>query len=353
VPSTPRRRPEVTVVIPAYNYAHFLTECVTSVLMQRDVDVKVIVVDDCSSDDTPRVANDLASRDSRVTVIRHEQNQGHIPSVNEALALVTSEYVVKLDADDLLAPGSLARATALLEAHPEVGFVYGRPLHFSAELPKQSDSPTRSWTVWSGQDWVAGRCRGGACVISQPEVVMRTRLVHQIGLVCADLPHTSDVNLWLRLASISDVGRINGPVQGLYRVHDASMQRTVHAGIMIDLEGRRDAFDAAFAAEAAGLANAGELHEIARRVLAAAALDRACRAYDRGRTGEQPVERLVAFAIDTWPMARELKEWKALERRRSVGANRARRHPRFFVAALARRTAEELGHRLWLRTGEL
>jgi Glycosyl transferase family 2 len=354
VPSTPAAKPFVTAVIPSYNYGRFLPECVTSVLTQRDVDVRVIVVDDASTDETPDVTVRLAAADSRVEIVRHEHNMGHLPSVNEALALVDSEYVVKLDADDLLTPGSLARSTTLLETCPHVGFVYGRPRHFSGPVPRISDAKTRSWTIWSGPDWIAGRCRSTSNVISQPEVVMRMALVRRAGLVRCELDHTSDMHLWLTLSSMSDVGRINGPAQGLYRVHDASMQRTIHSGMMVDFEGRRDAFDAVFATEAGGrLPDARRLHELARRNLAAAALDRACRAYERGRTDEHPAEELVTFALETWHGARQLPEWSALERRRSVGVERAPRYPRFVARALARRGAEEFGHWVWLRTGEL
>jgi hypothetical protein len=348
VPSTPRRRPAVTVVVPAYNYARYLPECATSVLTQRDVDVRLLVVDDCSTDETPDVTAALAAGDPRVTVVRNAVNRGHIPSVNVGLARVDTEYVVKLDADDLLPPGALARATALLEAHPSVGFVYGRPLHFSGPASPPRDAATRSWTVWPGADWLAVCCRGAANAISQPEVVMRTAALRRVGTVDAGLPHTSDLHTWVRMATVGDVGRVNGPVQGCYRVHDASMQRTVHSGVLFDLSARRDAFEAGLAA----VPGAGALRDAARRKLAAKALDRACRAYDRGRTEDVPVDELVAFAVDVWPAAHELPEWRALERRRRVGAAEASRHPRFVAAAAARRAREELSRRRWLLTGE-
>jgi hypothetical protein len=352
VPSTPRGRPAVAVVVPAYNYARFLGDCARSVLAQRDVDVELIIVDDGSTDDTPELTAALAAADDRVSVLRHAPNRGHIPSVNAGLARAEGEYVVKLDADDLLAPGALARATALLEAHPDTAFAYGRPRHFSGPVPALAESPTRSWTIWPGRDWLAARCRAGTNVISQPEVVMRAETLRRAGPVACELPHTSDLHTWIKLASLGAVGRVNGPVQGYYREHDGSMQRTVHAGVLLDLRGRREAFDAAFAAEAGALPAAGELHDTARRRLAAAALERACRAYDRGRTGEIPVAELVSFAVETWPGARELPEWAALDRRVAIGAERAPRHPRCFAAAVRRRARDELGHRRWLRTGE-
>ena len=352
VPSAPAEPPSITVVIPAYNYGRFLAQCAESVLTQRDVKVKLIIMDDCSTDETPKLTEELAASDARVSVVRSERNRGMIPTVNDGFARVESEYVVKLDADDLLPPGALARATALLELHSNVAFVYGRPYHFSGAVPTPPDARTRSWTIWSGHDWLAARCRCGACVISQPEVVMRTSFLRRAMPVREDLPHTSDMHLWMELASIGDVGRVNGPAQGLYRVHDASMQRTIHAGIMVDLQGRRAAFDALLKAEAIDCPRARELLASAHRRLASTALDDACRSYDRGRTGEWPLDDFVAFAVETCPEAQHLKEWAALERRRAVGAERAHRHPRFFAAAVARRSAEEISRCLWLRTGE-
>jgi hypothetical protein len=353
VPSKPVRRALVTAVIPAYNYARYLGECAASVLTQRDVDVRIIIVDDCSTDDTPLVTAQLADADHRVSVIRNEPNLGHIPSVNLALNHVETEYVVKLDADDLLAPGALARATALLEARPEVGFVYGRPRHFTGAVPRPVDRRARSWTVWPGAAWVARLCRGGTNVISQPEVVIRTDALRRVLPIRAELPHTSDLHLWMQLASIRDVGRVNGPVQACYRVHEASLQRTIHSGSIFDLVARRDAFDSIFVAEGATLEGASELHALAHQTLAASALDAACRAYDRGRTATAPVDGFVTFALETWPRARELREWRALERRRRVGACRAPKHPRFFADALRRRALDEVCRWRWQRTGEM
>ena len=342
----------MTVIVPTYNYARYLRECAQSVLSQRDVDVRLIIVDDGSTDHTPQITAELAA-DSRVTALRNEPNIGQLPSVNRGAELVTTEFVVKLDADDLIAPGALAKATALMQAHPNVSFVYGRPRHFSGRTPYLVDLPTLSWTVWSGHEWLARMCRSGFNVISQPEVVMRTAFLRRALPIAVELPHTFDMYLWMQLAAMGDIARVNGPPQGYYREHEDSLSRTTNAGIFFDLSARRDAFDRVFAGLAGELADADELHDLARRSLAGNALDRACRAYERGRCGADPVEDFVAFALATWPAARELPEWAALERRRSVGAARAARDPRFFVAAVVRRGLEELGRLRYRHTGEL
>ena len=165
-----------------------------------------------------------------------------------------------------------------------------------------------------------------------------------------EVPYAMDLELWLRLAAVADVGWIDAD-QAYYRVHAASMSRTDFAGALPDLRARRDAFRVAFEGSAGSLDGAAGLAATARRTLACEALDRACRAYDRGHTAEVPVDALVEFALTAWPDAARLPAWRALERRRSVGARYAPVTPPFVVRALVRRATEELDHRRWLRSG--
>ena len=123
----------VSVIIPCYKYGHFLEEAVTSVLDdQEGVDVRVLIIDDASSDDSADVARKIAARDPRVEVIVHTANKGNIATYNEGLLeWADGDYCVLLSADDRLTPGALRRARDLLDAHPGVGFVYGHSLWFS------------------------------------------------------------------------------------------------------------------------------------------------------------------------------------------------------------------------------
>src|SRR5437879_1536330 len=119
----------VDVIIPCYNYAHYLRSCVESVLTQP-VDVRVLIIDDASPDDTTAVAASLAAADSRVEYRRHDVNRRHIATYNEGLDWASGDYTLLLSADDLLVPHALARAVHLLDSRPEVGFAYGRHLKF-------------------------------------------------------------------------------------------------------------------------------------------------------------------------------------------------------------------------------
>jgi hypothetical protein len=205
--------------------------------------------------------------------------------------------------------------------------------------------------VWPGPEWLGIRCRLGFNCISNPEVVLRTSVLRDVGGNRPELDHTFDMELWMRIAAVADIGRVNGSDQGWYRVHPASFQRTIHAGPMIDLRGRRDAFDWVFSGPGGELPDADQLHRAARRALASEALDRACRAYDRGRTAEVPVDDLIQFAVDVWPDARSLPPWRALRRRQRIGSQFAHFTPPFVTRALIRRASEEIYGWRWQRTG--
>ena len=115
--------PEVTVVIPCYNYGRFLDEAVESVLAQTRQDFEIVVVDDGSVDPETRALLDDYQR-PKTTVLRTE-NRGPAAARNTGIRSSNSRYVVSLDADDRLHPRYLEKTTAILDADEErhLGFV--------------------------------------------------------------------------------------------------------------------------------------------------------------------------------------------------------------------------------------
>jgi glycosyltransferase involved in cell wall biosynthesis len=243
-PVAPVGTPGVTAVIPCYNYGHYLPQAVASVLGQRGVQVRVIIVDDHSTDDSLQVARGLAESDDRVSVVEHPVNLGHINTYNDGFARVETEFVTLVSADDLVAPGAFERATALMGAHPRVGMVYGEPVEF-ADAPPASDrnGPVPyTWTVFRGLEWTRLACARGRCFILSPEVVMRTAAMRQVGGYNTALPKSGDLEYWLRTAARWDVGRVNGRVQAFYRQHQSNMHVTILSTMAADLKHRTLAF---------------------------------------------------------------------------------------------------------------
>jgi hypothetical protein len=306
----------VSVVIPCYNYGRYLPDCVQSVLHQADVSVDVLIIDDASPDGSAAVARRLAAGDTRVRAICHEVNRGHIATYNEGLAQAAGDYTVLLSADDRLTPGCLARATSLMEAYPSVGLVYGFPVDFTDDnLPPARTVPT-GWIIWPGHEWIAHRCRSGHNVLRSPEAIIRTTVLHAIGYYRTDLPHTADFEMWMRAATVSDVGYIVGADQAYYRLHGQNMHSSSF-DVLADISGRLRSFDVLLDERSALFRDAEQMRQTAHRVLASEALDHALSAYARGIADTEPVAGYAAFALRAWPDSARLSRWRALSRLRA------------------------------------
>jgi GT2 family glycosyltransferase len=317
--------PRVSVVVPCYNYGHYLPEAVGSALEQPGVEVDVLIVDDASTDGSADVAHALAESDVRVRVIAHEENAGHIATYNEGLASVDGDYLVLLSADDRLAPGALGRATALMENRPDIAFTYGYAPTFTDETPVPQHR-FAWWSVWSGEEWFRRLCERGTNVVRNPEVVVRRSVMRELGGYDARLPHAADLHLWLRASLLGSVGRVNGDDQAFYRVHGDNMHLGFNSELLTDLCERRLAFDQVLAENAALLARHEDYAASARRAIARDALRRAAHAADLGGSLDGgSVEEFMAVAVETWPDARHSWRWRAIDRRRSRGASPLRR----------------------------
>src|SRR4051812_18187581 len=201
----------VSVVIPCYRYGHYLEAAVSSVLDdQEGVDVRVLIIDDASPDDSASVAREIASRRPQVEVFTHQVNQGNIATFNEGLLeWADGDYCTLVSADDRATPGALRRASDLLDAHPEIGMVYGRVrwVEEGAPLPA-ARTKVRGWSVWSGQEWLEHRFRQAEDALMTPEVIVRTSLQQRVGGYDPELPTAADMELFMRFAAYAHVGFI-------------------------------------------------------------------------------------------------------------------------------------------------
>lgn len=309
----------VSIVIPCYKYGHFLEEAVSSVLDdQEGVDVRVLIIDDASPDDSAETAAKIAARDSRVEVLQHSTNKGNIATYNEGLLeWAQGDYTALMSADDRLTPGALRRAADLLDAHPEVGFVYGTALWFWQDQPfPQPRTRLRGWSTWPGQWWFERRLRAGENNITSPEVVVRTSLQKRVGGYDPRLPHSADQEMWLRLAAHADVGFLRGVDQAFYRVHGQNMRNTFNA--LMDLRQKRLAFEITFELYGDRLSDPEHLRNGINRKISRQALAVATRSWDLGVADDDVVEQLIDFAVECWPKAERLPIYYTLRARRVV-----------------------------------
>jgi hypothetical protein len=356
-----RRCPSVSVIIPCYNYGRYLTQCVDSVLGQEGVRIEVIVIDDASSDGSDQIVRELGARDTRIRAICHAVNQGHIATYNEGIAQVTGDYTVLLSADDLLTPGCLERATSLMEAYPSVGMAYGFPVDFTDSHLPAARTTAKSWIIWPGHDWLAYRCKVGQNIVRSPEVVLRTSILHEIGGYQDHLPHAADFELWMRTATVSDVGYVAGADQAYYRIHTGNMHQSVF-DMLDDFSQRLASFDAIFNERSELLNDPGSMRDMAHRALARGALsqairDTAHRAIARSTlsraigasslvaVGGEPVDGYAEFALKAWPEAENLREWRILHNLFNESGNSPRLSPSLVTRMAMRKSKTRL--RCW------
>ncbi|HZQ05842.1 MAG TPA: glycosyltransferase family 2 protein, partial [Anaerolineae bacterium] len=103
---SPSSEPLVSFIIPSYNHANFIGECLESILNQTATqDWEIVLVDDASPDETDRVVQ--AFRDPRIRYTRHPQNRGLIATLNTAVALARGRYIARQDSDNRYRPDFL------------------------------------------------------------------------------------------------------------------------------------------------------------------------------------------------------------------------------------------------------
>jgi len=281
----------VDVAIPCYQYGRFLRQCVTSVLSQGFRNVRVLIIDNASTDDSVEVAQQLAAEDRRVEVVAHRRNLGLHASWNEGIDWANSKYFMILCADDLLAPGTLASAVSVMERHPQAGFAYGRAAWVRPQDPMpmlDADIPAATWQVVTGEDLLQRFCREGVDHIPGPStVVVRTDVQKLAGHHRPQLPLTTDWEMWMRLARLGSAAKTDARL-AILRLHPLSNAAVAAPGFTCDRPPAlpwhdEAAFECFFAHEGRLLPEADRLYRLARRGLAERAYWAAIAHLCRGR----------------------------------------------------------------------
>ena len=135
--------PLVSVLMTAYNRENFLAEAIESVLASSLTDFELIIVDDCSTDNTVAITKKYEALDSRVKVYVNEKNLSDYPNRNKAASYATGKYIKYWDSDDVMYAHCLQVMVAAMEKFPNAGFglikphlrQYNRPYPFMIEQP--------------------------------------------------------------------------------------------------------------------------------------------------------------------------------------------------------------------------
>ena len=115
--------PLISILLPVYNVGKYVLIAVNSLQCQTYSNIEIIIVDDCSTDDTYDICSKLAASDSRIRLFRNETNLKIALTLNRAFSVSCGEYIARMDGDDISLPNRIQRQIEFLMSNPEINLV--------------------------------------------------------------------------------------------------------------------------------------------------------------------------------------------------------------------------------------
>lgn len=207
----------LTAIMPVWNGAKYLQEAVQSILNQSFTDFEVLILDDGSTDETPRILEQLAKHDPRIRVI-HLAHEGIVNALNCGVAEAKGEWIARMDCDDIAYPERLAKQMRALKATP--GAVL---CHTAIQQIGEPQYMTKLQRFPRSQAMVAARLCYQSPIV-HPTVVFSKAAFLRAGGYRAEERHAEDYGLWGRLLTLGKFVGVNEPLLQ-FRVHSGSISK--------------------------------------------------------------------------------------------------------------------------------
>lgn len=220
----------ISICIPTYNYGCYLRASVLSFLKSGVKNIEIMILDDCSQDDTQPIAEELMRLDERVTYRRHKENLGHITTFNEGLRWASKDFLLIMSADDVFYGKHLLKRLQFLDDHPNIAFSFS-PIRMFFGSNRQSyvhSSPLQEMSqtqILTGEQFLRLSLTTRQCLPPAPSTIVRTSFQRIAGEYNSKLVIAEDLEMWLRLACLGDVG-YHPYVSALYRRHQYNLSST-------------------------------------------------------------------------------------------------------------------------------
>lgn len=214
--------PEISVLVTLYDYEDLVAETLDSILASTDVRVEVVIVEDHATDNSRQVVVDYlaAHPDAPMLLLAKDANEGLAAARNTGIEVCRADYVMIMDADNLVYPTCLRRLADALDADPDAAFAYAALEEFSEpRAGEPAHAHVRSAFAWNPV-WLCA-----ANYIDAQTMIRRATLQSLGGYRVGDplVFGWEDWEMWLRLASRGDHGVLVPEMLGRYRVQAGSM----------------------------------------------------------------------------------------------------------------------------------
>ena len=182
------RTSKVSIIVPMYNAASFLKETLDSILNQTFTNFELILIDDCSKDNTLEIANSFS--DPRIYIVKNEKNLGAGGTRNKGIKLAQSTYIAFCDAEDIMFPNRLEEQYNFMEQHPDIDICGS----FVKLINEQGDI-TGKFTFPVKHDKIAVEMFL-RCAFQQSTAFIRRQSFKQSGLEYKENHYAEDYDLW-------------------------------------------------------------------------------------------------------------------------------------------------------------
>jgi glycosyltransferase involved in cell wall biosynthesis len=221
--------PKVSVIIPNYNHARYLPQRIESVLQQTEQDIEILLLDDCSTDESLPIIMRYAKRDKRIRVVINQENSGNtFAQWNKGVSLATGEYIWIAESDDYADPQLLEQLCRTLDTNPQVGLAFCDSWHVdeygqqtalhTASSEEFASSSWREDFVCSGSDFTQDMLSVGNAIPNASAVLLRSSVLRKVGLAETTFKLSGDWVYWIRVLAQCDVAFVAQPMN-FFRQH--------------------------------------------------------------------------------------------------------------------------------------
>jgi glycosyltransferase involved in cell wall biosynthesis len=236
----------VFILIPAFNIGAYIKYAVESVLAQTYADWELLILDDCSSDNTSQIVEPIVHRDPRIRYIKNELNLGMLQNWNKGISFCQSPYFVKLDGDDVWHPEMIQSALNILDKDETVGMVFTKYININSEnqIIVGSETELPDFATDKSFSCIPLVTQGVSKMLSynilrQGLSLMRTKIFSELGgyrfLLSEKTQASTDTEFYFRVGCHYKIHCIN-TVLYYYRVHTQSISALNEAAGLSELK---------------------------------------------------------------------------------------------------------------------
>lgn len=206
-------KPEISVIMSVYNGEKFLKETMDSVLKQTFKDFEFIIIDDCSTDNSPKILKDYASRDDRIKIIHNEKNMHLQASLNRGIEAACADFIIRVDADDVCRIDRFEKQYKFMKKHPKLDmsackfYIYTDGKVIPIPMIQRTDANSvKSLFLFANP-------------ICHPCVIMKTEIAKKMKYD-TEFTCSEDLELWIRMIIGNKKIAVQRERMMLYRRHE-------------------------------------------------------------------------------------------------------------------------------------